>query len=315
MGDVILTSPIVRCVKNQLNAEIHFLIKPVFSELVDHNPAISKVIQIDSKNSSHIQILKDEHYDLILDLQKNRKSIRLTKRLKLKSYTFNKTNVRKWLLVQSGLDLMSRNHLVDRYFDGLKELGIENDLLGLEVHNKISLIEEQELAVLPNEYFVLAVGAQHKGKSLSLSQILSILASTHHPCVLVGGKQEVDLGKEVLKKHNTNCIIYNFIGKSSISGTAEIVKRSKAVISGDTGIMHMAAGFKIPQISIWGCTTPNLGMYPYLPSKHSLMVEPKNLSNRPCSKLGDKCKNTPNWCIQHIDMTEVINHLMVIMTL
>ena len=45
MGDIIYTTPVVRCLKKQLpNAEIHFLTKPAFKYIYDGNPYIDKLL-------------------------------------------------------------------------------------------------------------------------------------------------------------------------------------------------------------------------------------------------------------------------------
>ena len=47
MGDIVLTSPVVRLLKIQLNAEVHFLTKNIFADLWIENPYLSKIWTID----------------------------------------------------------------------------------------------------------------------------------------------------------------------------------------------------------------------------------------------------------------------------
>ena len=47
IGDIVLTTPVVRMLKKQLNAEIHFLTKSVYVSLFKNNPYIDSVYQID----------------------------------------------------------------------------------------------------------------------------------------------------------------------------------------------------------------------------------------------------------------------------
>jgi len=64
------------------------------------------------------------------------------------------------------------------------------------------------------------------------------------------------------------------------------------LITNDTGMMHIAAAFELPIVSIWGNTVPEFGMYPYRPqAPNSYSIhEVKGLSCRPCSKIGfDNC--------------------------
>ena len=97
----------------------------------------------------------------------------------------------------------------------------------------------------------------------------------------------------------------NACGSYNINQSASIIEQAAKVITGDTGLMHIAAAFKKEIISLWGNTVPEFGMYPYFPKgeeNKSTIMEVKGLSCRPCSKLGyDKCP------IQHFNCMNQIN--------
>ena len=48
IGDIVLTSPVVRILKNQLNAEVHFITKNVYKCLIENNSNIDKIYSIDT---------------------------------------------------------------------------------------------------------------------------------------------------------------------------------------------------------------------------------------------------------------------------
>jgi ADP-heptose:LPS heptosyltransferase len=75
---------------------------------------------------------------------------------------------------------------------------------------------------------------------------------------------------------------------TNINQSAEIIRMSQYVITGDTGLMHIAAAYSKRIYSIWGNTIPAFGMYPYMPQAEHLnhILEVKGLACRPCSKLG-----------------------------
>jgi ADP-heptose:LPS heptosyltransferase len=50
--------------------------------------------------------------------------------------------------------------------------------------------------------------------------------------------------------------------------------------------MHIASAYHKKILSVWGNTTPEFGMFPYLPGEGSEILEVKGLPCRPCSKLG-----------------------------
>jgi ADP-heptose:LPS heptosyltransferase len=67
-----------------------------------------------------------------------------------------------------------------------------------------------------------------------------------------------------------------------------VVEKAAVVLTHDTGLMHIAAAFKRPIVSVWGNTVPQFGMTPYygdvkVPNK---LFEVSGLSCRPCSKIG-----------------------------
>ena len=48
IGDIVLTTPVVRCLKRQVEgAELHFLTKKNFKSIVDNNPYIDKIHLLD----------------------------------------------------------------------------------------------------------------------------------------------------------------------------------------------------------------------------------------------------------------------------
>jgi len=103
--------------------------------------------------------------------------------------------------------------------------------------------------------------------------------------------------------------VYNACGKFSLNESADLIKRSKGVISNDTGLMHIAAAFKKPIISLWGNTVPSFGMTPYygaFPTPNSIL-QTKKLWCRPCSKIGyEKCPLGHFKCMEKIESGELI---------
>jgi ADP-heptose:LPS heptosyltransferase len=120
----------------------------------------------------------------------------------------------------------------------------------------------------------------------------------------LGGKEDVEIAAEITAQLPQ---VVNYCGKLSIHESAFVLKEASVVLSGDTGLMHIASSFQKKIISLWGCTTPGLGMYPYRPHSDSVILEPHGRTKRPCSKLGNKCKyGEKNRCILHIDEAELI---------
>lgn len=287
IGDIILTTPVIRCLKIQTDAEIHFLTKKSFAGLLITNIYLTKIHELDESLSDLIAELKKEKFDLIIDLHKNLRSLLIKINIGVKSNSFDKLNFLKWLLVNFKINKMPEIHIVDRYLNNLKSLSIVNDEKGLDffIPNDISL--PNDLIIHKNsEYFVFAIGAQHATKRLPENKIIDICNQLKYPVYLIGGKEENLVGENV---SNQSLNTINTCGKLSIMQSALLMRNAKLILTHDTGMMHIAAALKKKIISIWGNTVPEFGMTPYK-TEHILQSEVLNLPCRPCSKIGfDEC--------------------------
>jgi ADP-heptose:LPS heptosyltransferase len=313
IGDIVLTSLVLRCLKLQLGAEVHFLTKVEFAPLVAANPYIDKVITISQKVGEVIPALKAEEYDFVADLHHNLRSAQVKRALHKPGGSLNKLNIRKWILVNFKKDLMPPIHVAERYLDVVKSLGVDNDGKGLDFF--IPPVAEVDVSAMPElrkGYIGFAIGAQHYTKRLPLEKIIAVCAGLQQTVVLLGGKEDAPVAEAVCNAVGGRVI--NACGKYSLQQSASLVRQASKIITHDTGLMHIAAAFKKEIISVWGNTVPSLGMYPYLsghgPDGKGAIVEVKHLSCRPCSKIGfDKCPQGHFKCMRDIDETEILNAL------
>src|SRR6201995_2166177 len=116
MGDIIYTTPVVRCLKKQLkDAEVHFLTKPAFKYIYDNNPYVDKLLLLKPTLAETIRDIKAEKYDYIIDLHNNLRTTLIKLRTGVKSSTYKKQRLRKWLSLKLKLKLVPPVHLVERY--------------------------------------------------------------------------------------------------------------------------------------------------------------------------------------------------------
>jgi ADP-heptose:LPS heptosyltransferase len=308
IGDIVLTSPIVRCVKKQIpGAEVHYITKKAFASVIESNPHIDKLYSIEKDVSEVIKELKKGNYDFVIDLHHNLRSMQVKQGLKKPSASFPKLNVEKWLKVNLKIDKLPEVHIVDRYFETVKSLNVKNDGAGLEYF--IPAKDEVSITTLPathqNGYIGFVIGARHFTKRLPLHKIIDICKRIDSPIVLLGGKEDMESAKQIEAAIGTK--IYNACGKYNLNQSASLVKQAKKIITHDTGLMHIAAAFKKDIISVWGNTIPEFGMYPYKAGASSHIVEVKNLSCRPCSKIGYKaCPKKHFKCMEEINIEEIV---------
>lgn len=282
IGDIVLTTPVVRCIrKAHPEAEIHFLTKKSFAFLPAVNPHITKV-WVWEEVQARLDILKQEQFDWIVDLHKNLRSLSVKNKLNAKVLSFSKENIGKWLLVNAKLDILPQKHLVERYFKGLKKGGVKYDGHGLD----FSLPDGTKLPMLaPPNFVAVVLGAAHATKQIPEEKLLEIIPKINRQVVLLGGKDERSKAQAFAKKCAVPVI--NWAGEIDFFQSSLAIKKADAVITSDTGLMHVAAAFQRPTAVLWGNTVPKLGMYPF-ENPHHQNFEVSNLSCRPCSKIGKK---------------------------
>src|SRR5690606_26813965 len=116
IGDIVLTSLVVRCLKNQIkNAEIHFVSKQQYACILKSNPYIDFVHVLEENFGDLIQELTSEKFDYIIDLHHNFRSGRLKRNLQAKAFSVNKLNWQKMLLIHFKINRLPNKHIVDRY--------------------------------------------------------------------------------------------------------------------------------------------------------------------------------------------------------
>ena len=318
IGDIVLTTPVVRVLKTQLDeVEVHYATKQQYKSIVESNPYIDKVFTLDTDLNELINQLKQEKYDYIIDLHNNLRTRIVKWKLGVKSFSFRKLNVEKWLLVNMKINKLPSLHIVERYLEAVQSLGVKNDALGLDYF--IPEKDEVPLDWIPeshqNGYVAYAIGAQHETKKLPVQRMIELCDKINRPIVLLGGKEDYDNAETIrkffeqpalsaeyeagLKELGKRTIIYNACGLYNLNQSASLLKQAHYVFAHDTGLMHIAAALKKEVYSIWGSTIPSFGMYPY--RTKFTVLENNKLSCRPCSKIGfDKCPKGHFNCMNKI---------------
>jgi ADP-heptose:LPS heptosyltransferase len=318
IGDIVLTTPVVRTLKTQLPAlELHYATKPQFVSILAQNPYIDKIYTLEPKKTNElIKKLKQEKYNYIIDLHHNQRTFYIKWRLGVKSYAFPKLNWQKWVFVNFKKNFLPNVHIVDRYMQAVAPLGVKMDNLGLDFF--IAEEDEFELSWLPSThqkgFVVYALGGTHATKRLPLNRMIELCDKINKPIILLGGKEDYEIAQQlcdffekdqasdfekVFEKLNKKARIFNLCGKLNLGQSASLVKQAQVVFTHDTGLMHIAAAFRKKIYSIWGSTSPHFGMYPYRTS--FVVFENNNLSCRPCSKIGySKCPKGHFKCLNEV---------------
>lgn len=306
IGDIILCTPVVRSIKkNNPESEVYFLTKQVYSSVLDRNPFIHKVLKWE--DSIDREILRQQKFDAVVDLHRNLRTFRVKlMHWRTPYYGFSKQNLSKWLLVKTKNQKFAVDAIVNRYHRLVEDMNIAWDGDELDYYH---LNETKDISSLPDGCVILVLGGTYYTKRIPEDWILQFLKEIDpQEClILLGGPSEKEMGDRIQAMHPQ---VINKAGSFSLAESAAAIKKSRAVITGDTGLAHMAAAIGKPIIWLWGNTVPAFGMMS--PTKGNTPIiskEVEGLNCRPCSKLGfDQCPKGHFKCMAHV-VDEVISDL------
>ena len=318
IGDIVLASPVFRCVKKQLpNAEVHFLTKLSYKIVTSANPYIDKFFYYDDNYEVIIQQLRAEDYDHVIDLHNNIRSNKIKHILKKNTHTIDKLTFKKFLLTQLNINVMPGRHITQRSLDAVLPLSVKDDGGGLDYFiGKEDVIQEKDIPTSHLAgYIAIVIGATYFTKKFPIHKLKDLCNRINHPIILLGGKEDAFAGEMISQQDKVK--IYNACGKFNISESADIIKRAKLVISNDTGMLYIACAFQRHVIALWGSTSPDLDVEPYYGINY-MSRQPKpffdnivmGLGCQPCSKYGlNKCPLEHFKCMEGISVDAIVQKI------
>jgi heptosyltransferase-2 len=149
-------------------------------------------------------------------------------------------------------------------------------------------LETREVAATLNRfglhrsgYYVLAPGAEYgPAKRWPTRHFAELAQQLNMPVVLLGSAKEADLCAEIERgcqqpdasattarlaafssnvgnaPHPGHPVIVNLAGKTSLAQALSLISATKCIVSNDSGLMHVAAGFGVRQVAIFGSSSP-----------------------------------------------------------
>ncbi|MHC1736506.1 MAG: glycosyltransferase family 9 protein [Ignavibacteriaceae bacterium] len=304
LGDVLLTTPLIRSLKGRYkDLKIDFLVKKEYSEVFQNNPYLNKVFLLDTKASdTNIEL---SQYDLIVDLQNNFRSKKLTRGFKKRIVRFNKHSMDKFLLVHFKYNrLKGIPGIPVRYAETIGKDLLDGKGLDLFLPKDIMsrvLREKKTIGICP--------GSRHFTKRYPAEKFIAagnLLAKEGYRIAVFGGKDERGICAEIAGKISNGIDLST---ENDLFQTAADMKMCEGIICNDSGLMHVACAAGVPVITIFGSSVREFGFAPY--NNRHFLIERKELRCRPCSHIGlEKCPKKHFRCMQEILPDEVSNSLI-----
>lgn len=318
IGDVLLTTPLVRSIRQRHpEARITMVTKRAFAPLLSDNPRVDRVVALDPSGSlARIGAeLRAEGFTHLLDLHDSVRSRLLRALVPGPWRTYPKHRIRRALLIHT-----KRNRYRDlrpvpeRYFDAAPELEVQPD--GQPPEFFLSTTARDEAAawlvtqgLSPARPLVaIAPGAAHSTKRWPIDywfRLLHSMVCAGMDVVIVGGPDDAELADQLARDHRERT--WRAAGRFGLQGTGALLEHARVLISGDTGVMHMATAVGTPVVALFGPTVRAFGFFPYGQAAEVLET---TLSCRPCSAMGGPvCPKGHHRCMKEITPASVFDAL------
>ena len=311
IGDIILTTPLLRRLQAAYpSAAIDYCTKQPFVSLLSSNPRLSKIYTTEQ--------LPNETYDFVVDLQNNHRSRTIVRSLNAKQKVkYRKENWKKWLMVQCKLNFYATTQsVVDRYQAALTKFEVSDDTEGCELYPSPSEKAFAEPYIIAGKKtLALCFGARHFTKRyppLRFAALLSVLCKDDSVRVLLlGGKEDASQALEIVNALPVQyrSKVVNLSGSCSLMQTAALLEQCDAVLTNDTGLMHMASAFGQKLFVLFGSSSSAFGFLPYHTPYELFEVE--GLSCRPCSHIGrDRCPKGHFRCMNDLPEERIVRRIV-----
>jgi lipopolysaccharide heptosyltransferase II len=262
LGDVINTLPLAITLHEQLHAHIHWLVEPLSYPLVSSHSSVERTILFDKKHWPQalpgvLKELQSEEFDIALDLQRLIKSGLFCMASKsARRIGFDKARCKEftWLFPFERIAAADPTaHMAHQYLDFARYLGVNPS----EIRWDIPITGRMPVD-LPGKYVVLNIGATTSAKRWTPEGFASLARELMDryalQAVLTGGPVDEPMAHKIESMAGDK--IVNLVGKTSFQDLIEIIVRALAVVTCDTGPMHLAVALGKEVIALIGPTNP-----------------------------------------------------------
>ncbi|MCB0376926.1 MAG: glycosyltransferase family 9 protein [Bdellovibrionales bacterium] len=303
-GDIVLSTGVIDYFHRKFpEAEIDVLTSPGGKAIFASLGSIHQIFTLPAK-SSIIQMIKlyrtIPDYDYVFDLQGNLKSFSLAAFVKGRfTHIKKQSRERRAFVKNRKYKSELTKHVVEKYAEVcLSPFNIEIPELE-KLRPRFPDFEGLDVSGLsfPN-FIVLHPYASQKNKEWpGFFELANTLIFNGINVVIVGNGDK-PWPKEVI----------NFSNQTSLEELMSIIKKATAVVTTDSGPMHISIGFKKPTLAIFGPTTKEFGFYPSF--ERCAVVEDEELDCRPCHVHGgNSCPQGHFHCMKAITSQQVFRRL------
>lgn len=293
IGDLLLTTPLLRVLRaRHPGARISFVVREDMAETLRHNPRLTELITWRRGDSltGLGRRLKATEWTHRLDLHGSMRSHALRQLVGGRWTGYPKHRLRRTLLVQTGAarggDL---GPVAERYFSAAADLDVLPDggppefFTTREAERDADAFLTERGLGAKRTLIAFAPGAAHFTKRWPTDRWEALIRRIRATAdvVILGGSADRQIADAIAAAGGGSTA--SAAGRFSLTGTAALLKRSRALISCDTGVLHLATAVGTPVVGLYGPTVEQFGFFPY---RARATVLQRELNCRPCSTHG-----------------------------
>lgn len=305
IGDAVLLIPMIRAVlESYPGCQITVLAEKRNAEVFSLCGENLQILRYDRLREL-MAALRGE-YDLVVDTEQWHRLSALIARLSgAPATTGFATNTRARMFTHP-IFYSHEVYEVDSFFSLLEPFGLEKcshaaaPFLGIA--EKAATGADEKLGDLRGRQFVsLFPGAsipERRWGAEKFRELALRLNRRGYPVVVLGGKGDAEAGHGIVEGR----IGLNLAGLTSLAETAAVISRSLLMVSGDSGLLHIAVGLGVPTVSLFGPGIEDK----WAPRGGDHIVLNRRLSCSPCTRFGytPKCRVGAR-CLADIGVEEV----------
>ncbi|MEW6557729.1 MAG: lipopolysaccharide heptosyltransferase II [Elusimicrobiota bacterium] len=310
IGDIVLATPLIRCLRNKYpSAQIDFILKEKYAEILSANPYISNLVLFNGNLIKFAKKIKAEKYNIIIDIHRNFRSFILTLFSNAQIVRYKNFLFQRFLLTELGLNFYRQKiPVAQRYLAAVKQLGVVDDNKGIDffidekIKNKfVQLYKFEYISICP----VAIWKTKRWPKENFIALAKKIIEKYNYNILIFGGKTDFEYCESIKNQIGYTEKTKNLCGLS-LQETAVVLTKCKHLLTNDTGLMHIAEALKIPVVAFFGPTVEEFGFYP---QSAKSKVFAKNISCQPCSTKGSQiCPGGHFRCMKDITVDEVFSY-------
>jgi heptosyltransferase-2 len=139
------------------------------------------------------------------------------------------------------------------------EPGVAADLPALHIAPGLAQAAASAHGLVPGGYVVMAPGAEYgPAKRWPAAHFSALAAQIADPVVLLGSAKDDSVCREIAEAVNAqnpgHCL--NLAGRTRLDEALALIAAARSMVSNDSGLMHVAAAFRVPQVAIFGSSSP-----------------------------------------------------------